>query len=117
VRIHGHDDFFLLSLSLSGCGPLPQHIYKTVENMRVKYLGSMSTNCNPQKIAAVLATAKQGASKNQIKRSAKLNFTQIDRYIDFMLKQDLLAPRPLPNEAYLTTQKGKDFLNTTLQKS
>ncbi len=85
--------------------------------MRVKYLGSLSPSSNPQKIAAVLATAKQGASKDQIKRSAKLNFTQIDRYIDFMLRQDLLAPRAQPNEAYLTTQKGKDFLNTALQKT
>jgi len=80
--------------------------------MKVKYFGSLGIRCNPQKIAAALATAKQGASKDEIKRSAKLNFTQIDRYIDFMLKQDLLAPRIQPNEAYLTTQKGKQFLNT-----
>jgi predicted transcriptional regulator len=85
--------------------------------MRLKHFGSLSLNCNPQKIAAVLATAKQGASKDQIKRSAKLNFTQIDRYINFMLKQDLLAPRTQPNEAYLTTQKGQDFLKTSLQKT
>ena len=87
------------------------------DNMKVKYFRSSNPNRNPQKIAAVLATAKQGASKDQIKRLAKLNFTQIDRYIDFMLKQDLLAPRAQPNEAYLTTQKGKDFLNTHPQNT
>ena len=63
-----------------------------------------------KKIRAILTIAKQGASKNQIKHSAKLNFTQIDKYIDFMLRQDLLAPRAQPNEVFLTTQKGKDLL-------
>jgi predicted transcriptional regulator len=62
-------------------------------------------------IAEILETAKDSALKTQIMYGANLSFTQLNDYLSFMLKNELLEKIMLNDrEAYKTTEKGMDFL-------
>jgi len=62
-------------------------------------------------IAEILEIAREGTLKTQIMYRANLSFTQLNDYLRFMLKIDLLR-KVLQNdkEMYKTTAKGIDFL-------
>jgi predicted transcriptional regulator len=62
-------------------------------------------------IAEILEIAKEGTLKTQIMYRANLSFTQLNDYLRFMLRIDLLA-KVLQNdkEKYKATAKGMDFL-------
>jgi len=62
-------------------------------------------------IAEVLEIAKEGTLKTQIMYRANLSFTQLNDYLKFMLKIDLLE-KVLQNdkETYRATEKGMDFI-------
>ena len=62
-------------------------------------------------IAEILEIAKEGTLKTQIMYRANLSFTQLNDYIKFMLRNNLLD-KVLENEKerYETTAKGVDFL-------
>ena len=62
-------------------------------------------------IAEILEIAKEGTLKTQIMYKANLSFTQLNDYLEFMLKINLLnkfASRG--KEIYMATEKGLDFL-------
>jgi predicted transcriptional regulator len=62
-------------------------------------------------IAEILETAKDSALKTQIMYGANLSFTQLNDYLSFMLKNELLEKIILNNrEAYKATEKGMNFL-------
>jgi predicted transcriptional regulator len=62
-------------------------------------------------IAEILEIAKDGSLKTQIMYRANLSFTQLNDYIKFMLRINLLD-KILENdrETYRATEKGLDFL-------
>ncbi|MDH7564742.1 MAG: winged helix-turn-helix domain-containing protein [Candidatus Bathyarchaeota archaeon] len=62
-------------------------------------------------IAEILEIAKEGPLKTQIMYRANLSFTQLNEYLDFMLKINLLE-KVLNNEreTFRATDKGLDFL-------
>jgi predicted transcriptional regulator len=62
-------------------------------------------------IAEILEIAKDGALKTQIMYRANLSFTQLNEYVGFMLKNELLM-RVISNDkaVYKATVKGLDFL-------
>jgi len=62
-------------------------------------------------IAEILGIAKDGTLKTQIMYRANLSFTQLNDYLRFMLKINLLE-KILQNdkETYKATAKGFDFL-------
>lgn len=62
-------------------------------------------------IAEVLEIAKEGTLKTQIMYRANLSFTQLNDYLKFMLKINLLN-KTVQNdkEVYKATEKGLDFL-------
>jgi len=62
-------------------------------------------------IAEILDIAKEGSLKTQIMYRANLSFTQLNDYLNFMLKISLLC-KILKNdrETYRATEKGVDFL-------
>jgi predicted transcriptional regulator len=62
-------------------------------------------------IAEILEIAKEGTLKTQIMYRANLSFTQLNDYVGFMLKINLID-KALENdrEIYRTTKKGMDFL-------
>ena len=62
-------------------------------------------------IAEVLEIAKEGTLKTQIMYRANLSFTQLNDYLKFMLKINLLD-KVMHNdkEVYKATEKGLDFL-------
>jgi predicted transcriptional regulator len=62
-------------------------------------------------IAEILETAKDSALKTQIMYRANLSFTQLNDYLSFMLKNELLE-KILVNgrEVYKATEKGMNFL-------
>lgn len=62
-------------------------------------------------IAEILETAKDGVLKTQIMYGANLSFTQLNDYLGFMLKSELLEKVLLNNrEVYRATEKGTNFL-------
>jgi predicted transcriptional regulator len=62
-------------------------------------------------IAEILEIAKDGVLKTQIMYRANLSFTQLNEYIRFMLKNDLLGKVILNDkELYKATLKGLNFL-------
>ena len=62
-------------------------------------------------ISEILEIAKDGVLKTQIMYRANLSFTQLNDYLKFMLKINLIE-KILENgkEIYKTTDKGLDFL-------
>jgi predicted transcriptional regulator len=62
-------------------------------------------------IAEIIDIAKDGSLKTQIMYRANLSFTQLNDYLKFMLKINLLA-KTLENDKdiYRATEKGLDFL-------
>jgi predicted transcriptional regulator len=62
-------------------------------------------------IAEILEIAKDGVLKTQIMYRANLSFTQLNEYIRFMLKNELLGKVILNGkELYKATLKGLNFL-------
>jgi len=62
-------------------------------------------------IAEILEIAKEGTLKTQIMYRANLSFTQLNDYLRFLLKINLLD-KVVQNdkEVYKATEKGMDFL-------
>jgi predicted transcriptional regulator len=62
-------------------------------------------------IAEILEIAKEGTLKTQIMYKANLSFTQLNDYLNLMLKINLLDKvSENDKERYETTAKGMDFL-------
>jgi predicted transcriptional regulator len=62
-------------------------------------------------IAEILEIAKDGVLKTQIMYRANLSFTQLNEYVRFMLRNDLLGKVMLNGkELYKATLKGLNFL-------
>lgn len=62
-------------------------------------------------MAEILEIAREGTLKTQIMYRANLSFTQLNDYLGFMLKNNLLA-LIIRNDkdVYVVTEKGMDFL-------
>lgn len=62
-------------------------------------------------IAEILEISREGTLKTQIMYRANLSFTQLNDYLDFMLKNGLLAIHNINDkDVYIATEKGMDFL-------
>ena len=62
-------------------------------------------------IAAILSVAKKGAGKTQIMYRANLSFKQLQKYMDFLMKKDLLSVYDGDRGSlYETTSRGCEFL-------
>lgn len=61
--------------------------------------------------AEILEIAKEGTLKTQIMYRANLSFSQLNKYLDFMLKISFLEKIEVTDrEIYRATDKGMDFL-------
>jgi predicted transcriptional regulator len=60
-------------------------------------------------VAEILVEAKRGVSKTRLVYRTNLNFLVIRKHLDFLLEKDLLEIVN-PNELYMTTAKGCQFL-------
>jgi len=59
-------------------------------------------------IAEILGLAEHGILKTQAMYRANLSFTQVNEYLDFMLKRELLEKKSIDNKNfYVATSKGK----------
>jgi predicted transcriptional regulator len=62
-------------------------------------------------IAVILEITREGTLKTQVMYQASLSFTQLNGYLEFMLRSSLLDKIPKNNkEIYRATVKGMDFL-------
>jgi len=62
-------------------------------------------------IAEILEIAKNGTLKTQIMYKANLSFAQLNEYLKFMLKVDLIQKvENRGKDVYIATTKGLDFL-------
>jgi predicted transcriptional regulator len=62
-------------------------------------------------IAEILEIARDGTLKTQVMYRANLSFTQLNEYLEFMLKISLLEKIAMgEREVYKITEKGLDFL-------
>jgi len=63
-------------------------------------------------IAEILDIAKDSAFKTQIMYKANLSFSQLNEYLDFLLKLNLLECKKTEGKiVYKTTEKGLKYLN------
>lgn len=56
--------------------------------------------------AEILDTAMDGANKTQIVYNANLNFITANKYLDMLMKKNLIRKK---GDLYFTTEKGKTF--------
>jgi len=62
-------------------------------------------------MAQILEITKEGALKTQIMYKANLSFSQLNDYIPFMLKTNLITQQTREGKGkYIITPKGYDFL-------
>ena len=62
-------------------------------------------------VAEILEIAREGTLKTQIMYKANLSFSQLNDYLKFMFKTELLKKfRANGKEVYAATEKGLDFL-------
>ena len=62
-------------------------------------------------IAEILAIAKDGSLKTQIMYRANLSFAQLNEYLNFLLKRELIKVDTENNKTlYKTTSKGVKYL-------
>jgi predicted transcriptional regulator len=62
-------------------------------------------------MAEILEITKEGTLKTQIMYKANLSFTQLNDYLQFTLKNNLIIHRTREGrDVYLITLKGLDFL-------
>jgi predicted transcriptional regulator len=62
-------------------------------------------------MAQILEITKEGILKTQIMYKANLSFTELNDYLQFMLKHDLITHKIREGrEVYVITLKGLDFL-------
>jgi len=62
-------------------------------------------------LAEILEIAREGTLKTQVMYRANLSFTQLNDYLNFMLKNGLLAIHNINHkDVYIATEKGMDFL-------
>ncbi|MEM2147471.1 MAG: winged helix-turn-helix domain-containing protein [Candidatus Bathyarchaeia archaeon] len=83
-------------------------------NVEMNVWGSNPTQKRRDKlyiIAEILDIAKDGVLKTQVMYRANLSFTQLNEYLQFMLKINLIEKIDQNDkEIYKATQKGLDFL-------
>lgn len=62
-------------------------------------------------VAEILEIVRDGVLKTQIMYRANLSFTQLNEYLKFMLKNELIEKIQVnEKEVYKATEKGLDFL-------
>jgi predicted transcriptional regulator len=62
-------------------------------------------------ISEILTIAKSGSLKTQIMYRANLSFAQLNEYLSFLIKMDLLEVQNTDNRnTYVTTFKGEKYL-------
>lgn len=87
---------------------------KEMKNLEIKILNSHIPQKRRDKlyiIAEILELARGGALKTQIMYKANLSFTQLNNYLKFMLKTNLLDRIVKDGkEIYRATEKGLYFL-------
>ncbi len=67
-------------------------------------------------IAEILDTAGRGIFKTQIMYKCNLSFTQLNEYLNFMLKVDLLEKNDTDgNKVYIASKKGLYFLQRYME--
>ena len=63
-------------------------------------------------IAEILEIAKDGTLKTQIMYKANLSFSQLNEYLDFLVKLNLLESKEINGRTiYKTTEKGLKYLD------
>ena len=66
-------------------------------------------------IAKILILSMKGAKKTQILYGSCLSYTQVRKYIPFLVKKEILNEKLIQNKnshskLYITTDKGHEFL-------
>ena len=62
-------------------------------------------------LAEILKIARDGCLKTQIMYRANLSFAQLNEYLSFLIKMDLLAIQKENKKSnYITTAKGEKYL-------
>ncbi|MGC8912227.1 MAG: winged helix-turn-helix domain-containing protein [Nitrososphaeria archaeon] len=61
-------------------------------------------------IVDILDIALKGATKTEIVYKANLNFKQVEKFLDFLIKKGLLSVSSNKRKRYRTTEKGKEFI-------
>ena len=69
-----------------------------------------------QIIAEILDLSQEGAKKTELLYKNNMNFTQLQNYLTFLIKNDIMKEEVIPNtnggasKLYTTTEKGDNLL-------
>jgi predicted transcriptional regulator len=67
-------------------------------------------------VADILMISRRGIRKTQIMYKANLSFTQLNEYLTYLQKNELLVKTVMQDrEVYVVTRKGTDFLHQHLE--
>ncbi|MEM0466906.1 MAG: winged helix-turn-helix domain-containing protein [Candidatus Thermoplasmatota archaeon] len=75
-----------------------------------------------QIIGEILDISKNGVKKTELLYQSNMSFTQLQQYLDFMIKKNILRENVVinhhgePNKVYVTTPKGNE-LRTMIHKT
>jgi predicted transcriptional regulator len=61
-------------------------------------------------VVDILEIAINGAKKTEIVYRANLNFKQVQKFLDFLIKKGLISVSSNKRKCYQTTEKGKEFI-------
>ena len=73
-------------------------------------IGKRQYRSRIQIAADILEIAKAGSRKTKIMYLGNLSFDLLQKYLDILLKHDLLEVHRGPDTSYVATKKGKQFL-------
>lgn len=62
-------------------------------------------------LLAMLQVAKEPIKKTHILYTTKINFYQLSRHLDFLMKTGMIEEITSPLEGYRTTEKGRTVLS------
>jgi len=85
--------------------------------MAIELIGAKSKRRDKLVIMTeIVEIAKRGTSKTHIMFKANLSFTQLNEYIGFLMKHNLLSrSKDERKTVYKSTKKGLDFMERQLQ--
>lgn len=73
------------------------------------YLVEKKGRCRWEIIRDILKASSEERKKTRIMYNANLDWRNFQRYFDFLIKDDFIE-KCNPNDSYVLTEKGKDFL-------
>ena len=103
-------DFYLQKLEQPHVKAVPRKIEYTSSELQSEIKYAYERRDRMDILLTMLEIANEPTKKTHIIYTAKINFYQVSKYLDFLLKIGMIEQVNLPFRGYRTTDKGRVFL-------